>query len=560
LCVLWKTCETYGTLGQGILMKANDSILIPVLAVFCLLTGCGKEIEQNTVSAPEETSVTLPSETTRAVKAVYSSSKTTAITTETTIPESSGTATSGSAETSGTARSTAVSTETSSSGEELATTAVTVSPETQIIIEYQDDDEIPVSQGNGSYSGNNGSVRRSTTKKSGTTAVTSSTTTVTMTETELPAESETEPETELLTEPETEPETEPLRKSGTVPEILSMMTLEEKIYQLFIVTPEVLTNSNLVTAAGERTHNAIVSQPVAGLIYFADNLTGWNQTSTMLANTQAYARESGIGMFLAVDEEGGLVARCAKKLGTTSFNPMATYGKSNDWNTAYWIGQTLGSDIGQFGFNLDFAPVADVNLSSGNELGTRIFSDDPYVVGNMVSGVVQGLQSTGTAATLKHFPGLGAENGNAHYDDKIIIDRTLDDLRNAEFIPFQYGIDAGADFVMVSHQIITGAGDNLPACLSPVVCTDWLRGELGFDGVLVTDAFNMNTISGSYSPGESAVMAIEAGVDIILMPTDLTGSVQALETAVENGRISEERINQSAERILIEKEKLNLLG
>ncbi|MBR0484697.1 MAG: hypothetical protein IJJ69_07990, partial [Oscillospiraceae bacterium] len=224
------------------------------------------------------------------------------------------------------------------------------------------------------------------------------------------------------------------------------------------------------------------------------------------------------------------------------------------------IGQTLGSEIQQFGFNLDFAPVADVNLNSGNELGNRIFSSDPYVVGNMVDGVVKGIQSTGVASTLKHFPGLGAEDGNAHYDSQIIINRSVDELRSSEFVAFQFGIDAGADFVMVSHQIMTCAGDGIPSSLSHVVCTDWLRNELYFDGIIVTDSFEMNTISGSYSPEESAVMAVEAGVDVILMPTDLTASVNAIEDAVSTGRISEERINESVYRILQEKEKLNLLG
>ncbi|MDE5792356.1 MAG: glycoside hydrolase family 3 [Oscillospiraceae bacterium] len=363
-----------------------------------------------------------------------------------------------------------------------------------------------------------------------------------------------------ITEPVTEPTKDIIFKSGTVWEIMDMMTLEEKIYQLFIVTPELLTGADTVTIAEAQTQNALNSQPVAGLIYFADNLVNANQTTTMLSNSQQYARQSGIGLFLAVDEEGGLVARCAKKLGTTALSPMAVYGERNNFNEAFSVGQTLGYDISQFGFNLDFAPVADVNLNSGNELGNRIFSDNPEITGNMVSGVVQGLQSTGVASTLKHFPGLGAENGNAHYDDAVYIDRTLEQLRTEEFIPFQSGINSGADFVMVSHQIVTGIGDNMPACLSYTVCTDLLRNELNFQGVIITDSFAMNTIAGRYSPEESAVLAIEAGVDIILIPTDLNASVQALENAVYSGRISEDRINQSVERILLEKQKLNLLG
>ena len=177
----------------------------------------------------------------------------------------------------------------------------------------------------------------------------------------------------------------------------------------------------------------------------------------------------------------------------------------------------------------------------------------------MVAGVVEGMQGTGVAATLKHFPGLGAENGNAHEDTKIVIDRTLDQLRAEEFIPFQRGIEAGADFVMVSHQTVTGVGDDLPACLSPIVCTDLLRGELGFEGLIVTDSLQMNTISANYDSGEAAVRALEAGVDVILMPEDFEAALQGVEDAVAEGRITEERIDESVERVLKEKRKLGLM-
>ena len=338
--------------------------------------------------------------------------------------------------------------------------------------------------------------------------------------------------------------------------------LTRKICQMFVITPEALTGFSPVTAAKEGTRSALSNYPVGGLIYFAANLNSVSQAQTMLANSMAYAKETndGIGLFLCVDEEGGLVARCANKLGTTKLSPMATYGARNDWNEAFSVGQTLGNDIRYIGFNVDFAPVADVNLDPGNELGTRIFSSDPNVVANMVSGVVQGIQSTGAAATLKHFPGLGAENGNAHNDVAVYIDRSLDQLRAEEFVPFRAGIDAGSDFVMVSHQIVSGVGDGLPACLSYTVCTDLLRGELGFQGLIVTDSLQMNTISGTYSSGEAAVRAIEAGVDVILMPMDFPAAVEGVKNAVATGRISEERINESYDRIIAEKSKLGLIG
>ena len=234
---------------------------------------------------------------------------------------------------------------------------------------------------------------------------------------------------------------------GLASQYLAKMTLEEKIYQMFMVTPEMLTGYGVVTEAGDSTKAALAQYPVGGLIYFAQNLETQEQTRTMLANCQAFAEESGIGLFLAVDEEGGTVARVADQLGTTAFSDMSVYGAQGDPQQAFDIGKTIGTEIGALGFNVDFAPVADVNLCSGNELGGRIFSSDASVVAEMVASEVRGFQESGVMATLKHFPGLGAEDGNAHYDTKIVIDRTLDQLRQEEFLPFSSGIEAGVDFV-----------------------------------------------------------------------------------------------------------------
>ncbi|MBQ9111183.1 MAG: hypothetical protein IJY06_07445 [Oscillospiraceae bacterium] len=349
-------------------------------------------------------------------------------------------------------------------------------------------------------------------------------------------------------------------QTSAVQELLSSMTLEEKVWQMFIITPEQLTGVGCATRAGQTTAEAVAQMPVGGVIYFSQNLETPEQTAEMLTKIQQFAKDtSGIGLFLAVDEEGGLVARCADKLGTTALSDMAVYGARNDAAEAYEIGQTLGSDIGALGFNLDFAPVADVDLCDGNELGGRIFSDDPQVVANMVSGVVRGMQDTGVSATLKHFPGLGAEDGNSHEDSHVIIDRTLEELRSAEFVPFQAGIDAGAEFVMVGHQIMTCTGDELPSDLSHTAVTDYLRGELGFEGIAVTDSHLMNTISEVYTSGEAAVLAIEAGMDIVLMPVDVQEAVDAVCAAVQEGRLTEERINESLLRILAEKEEMGLV-
>ena len=300
-------------------------------------------------------------------------------------------------------------------------------------------------------------------------------------------------------------------------------------------------------------------RPVGGILLMGDNLQSVSQTKDMLSQTQANALQSGIGVFLAVDEEGGRVARCAYKLGTTAFDGMAVYGARNDYDEAFYIGQTIGSDLKSLGFNVDFAPVADVDISPTNELGDRIFSDDPNVVANMVSGVVRGLNSSGIAATLKHFPGLGAEDGNTHTDTSIVIDRTITELRETEFVPFRSGIRAGADFVMVGHQKVSSFGDDLPADLSYTAVTEMLRGELGFDGIAITDAQVMNTISNVYYSSTAAKLSVKAGIDMILSPEDLDMAANALIDAVNSGEISEERINESVRRILTVKQRMGLL-
>ena len=360
----------------------------------------------------------------------------------------------------------------------------------------------------------------------------------------------------------TEPSPAAELPSETEPDAVSVeleeMTLDEKLCQMFVVTPEALTGDAPVTDCGDALIQALQTYPVGGLIFFSDNLVTVPQTQAMLSGVQEAVPDAP-GLLLCVDEEGGSVARAAKTLGTAAVSPMAEYGKRGDRAEAVTVGETLGTSLHTLGFNVDFAPVADVDLCSGNELGDRIFSSDPDVTARMVAGVTEGLTNCGVAATLKHFPGLGAENGNAHTDAKITIDRTLAQLRETEFVPFRSGIDAGAAFVMVSHQTVTGVGDDLPASVSPTVCTTLLREELAFSGIIITDSFQMETICGRYDAGEAAVLSVEAGADIVLMPEDLDAALTGMREAVRSGRLTEERIDESVMRILEEKETLGLL-
>lgn len=338
---------------------------------------------------------------------------------------------------------------------------------------------------------------------------------------------------------------------------LSQMTLRDKVCQMFVVTPESLTGYSLCTIAGETTNECLQNYPVAGLIYFADNLEDRTQTEEMIGNTQQYAEKiNGIPLFIAVDEEGGMVARCADKLGTTSLGNMYDYREEGS-DKAYSNAYTIATDIRELGFNLDFAPVADTWSNSANTvIGKRAYSDDFEETAELVAAAVKGFNDGGVMCTLKHFPGHGDTSEDSH-SGSAYATKSLAELAKEEFLAFKSGIDAGADMVMVGHITMTGV-DGLPAVFSHTMVTEQLRETLGFEGVIVTDALNMGAISNIYSSDEAAVRCIEAGIDLLLMPNDLETAVSGVVSAVENGTISEERINESVRRILkLKYEKLD---
>ena len=326
------------------------------------------------------------------------------------------------------------------------------------------------------------------------------------------------------------------------------MPLEDKVAGLFIVTPESITGVTTATQAGNGTQEALNQYPVGGLIYFGQNILDEEQIKEMLSNTKSMSRYR---IFLAVDEEGGSVSRVANSsVEVTKVEDMAVIGESGDPAKAQESGETISAYLKDLGFNLDFAPVADVVPEGGNDvLGDRSFGSDPAVAGEMVRGFVTGLQDPKMSACLKHFPGLGEATEDTH-ETWAEITKTLDEMRASDFVPFQAGIEAGADFVMVSHVTASAVDSNsLPSSLSEKVITDILRNELGFEGVIITDALNMTAITDYYTPEEAAVMAIEAGADMLLMPDDFTKAYEALLAAVKDGTISEERINDSLRRI-----------
>lgn len=335
--------------------------------------------------------------------------------------------------------------------------------------------------------------------------------------------------------------------------LLASMTLNEKIYQLFIVTQEQLTGVGTVTKSGKASREALERQPVGGIIYFEPNIVSPEQCTEMIRNIQSYSRT---GLFIAVDEEGGRVARLGNNpdMGTTAFpGGQAALGQTENPEKVYEAGRTIGSDLVRFGFNLNLAPVAEITDDVEHSvIGERSFGGDPEMTAKMVASMVTGLHEGGVLCTLKHFPGHGETTTDPH-DGYTQMDKDLEELREKDFVPFRSGAKAGADFLMMGHfsspQL---TGDDLPATLSPGMIA-LAREELGFQGLIMTDSLSMGAITDRYSSGEAAVAALQAGADILLMPADLDAAVQAIQDAVEKGSITEDRIEESVEKILAKK-------
>lgn len=333
--------------------------------------------------------------------------------------------------------------------------------------------------------------------------------------------------------------------------IVSEMTLEEKVYQMLIVTPEALTGKGTVTQAGQTTKDCINKYPVGGIIYFASNIVNESQITAMLSNTQKYSLErTGLKMFTCIDEEGGRVAR----IGNNTAFPVETFPDMayiNGEDEAYHVGDTIGSYLSKYGFNVDFAPCADVITNSENKvIGTRSFGTDSGIVSKMSLSVARGLKGHGILVTYKHFPGHGATVGDTH-EGFAYTDKTLQELIKDELVPFKSAADNGIDMVMVAHISVPNViGDNTPCSLSYKMITGVLKEQLGFKGLIVTDALNMGAIANQYASETAAVMAVKAGNDLLLMPKNFTAAAQAIVDEVRSGNISEERINESVRKIV----------
>lgn len=351
-------------------------------------------------------------------------------------------------------------------------------------------------------------------------------------------------------EPEETAEPEPINipepQQSRAQEIMSELSLKEKVYQMFMVTPEQLTGVSPVTVAGTATKDALAKQPVGGLIYSRQNLTSDYQITQMISNTKEYMN---IAPFIAVEEESSARSQLSSILAIQKWNSMYDYRDSGT-EQAYEIGASIGRDIAKYGFNMNFAPVADVWSNAKNTIiGERAFSSSPEIAAQLAAAEVRGLQDNNISAVLKHYPGYGDVTVDAS-TSKISSNKNLEQLRQTELVPFKEGVAAGADFVMCAHININAVDEVYPASMSKIFITDILRNEFGFNGVVITDMLNNDAIRKYYNSVEAAINCINAGADMLLCPDTFTEAANGVVLAVENGELSEERINESVERIL----------
>ena len=368
---------------------------------------------------------------------------------------------------------------------------------------------------------------------------------------ETPLTEATAPSTDVTAPAETEPilsETELL---------LSQMTLREKVGQLFITRIDALdpsrsltqihdTVSDGVTVLSDEIITCYQDYPIGGVIHFAGNITNPQQITELNRNL---SEMTAIPLLICVDEEGGMVARLAKN---ANFDVPKFYSAGyteSTYEAALARGQAIGGYLQKYGFHVDFAPVADVNTNPQNTvIGKRAFSSDPATAAMMVGAFRDGLAQYDIIATFKHFPGHGDTYEDSHYGIAVSY-KSAEEMAVCEWLPFQAA--ASTDFIMTGHIAAPNiTGNQLPATFSYQMITEILKGQLGFSGLVITDSMQMGAITDAYTSAEASILALQAGCDIILMPENLQEAFDGVVTAVEDGRLSEQWLDETVLRIL----------
>lgn len=323
------------------------------------------------------------------------------------------------------------------------------------------------------------------------------------------------------------------------------MTLDEKIGQIITVGIDGYT-------INDKTKELIVDKKVGGIILFKDNINDSNQLLQLINNIKDINSKNKIPLFISIDEEGGRVSRLPKEIKKLPSNEVI--GNINDKKLTYDIGKTIGYSLKSFGFNMDFAPVLDINSNPNNKvIGDRSFSSNKNIVANLGVSEINGFKSSNIISVAKHFPGHGDTDIDSHYKLPII-NKTLDELKEVEFVPFKNAIKENVPSIMVSHNILLPEIDDInPASMSKTIITDILRKDLKFDGLIVTDDMTMVAITNDFDISEACIKSINAGADLLLICHGYETEVDVINNikdAVDKGIISIDRINESVYRIL----------
>ena len=337
-----------------------------------------------------------------------------------------------------------------------------------------------------------------------------------------------------------------------VDKLMEDMTLEEKIGQLLIVGMEGKTY-------GDELDHLIRQYHVGGIILLGKNISYPAGMLKLLNESKKANAAYKIPLFISVDEEGGRVSRLPssmKKLPAAEF-----FGRTGDETLAYETGTYLADLLHAFGYNMNYAPVLDVHSNPKNPvIGDRSFSSDPDEVADLGMAVMKGMTDNGIISVVKHFPG----HGDTHVDSHLslpVIEKTIEELRETELIPFKRAIEENADVIMVAHIMFPELDHVFPSSLSTKIITDLLREEMHFEGVVITDDMTMGAIVNDYTVPEAAVQSFIAGSDLLLIAGDYENQVDtfnALMEAVQAGTITEERIDESVKRILRLKDRYML--
>ncbi|MCX0355266.1 beta-N-acetylhexosaminidase [Clostridium perfringens] len=337
-----------------------------------------------------------------------------------------------------------------------------------------------------------------------------------------------------------------------IQEKIDNMSLDEKIGQLVISGVE-------STSIDTTIQDFIQKKYIGGVILFSRNVSTAQQVLNLTNSIKDTNKSNKIPLFISVDEEGGLVSRLPKEFIKLPKNSYI--GEIDNPKFSYDIGKSIGKELSSLGYNMDFAPVMDINSNPKNPvIGARSFGNNEKIVSELGIETMKGLQSENIIPVIKHFPGHGDTSVDSHIGLPIV-NNDLNRLKNFELVPFKSAINNGADVVMVSHILLSKLDNQYPASLSSKIITDLLRNQLNFMGVIITDDMTMGAISKNYGIGDAAVKSLLAGSDIILVCHEYDNVNKVLDSiklAVKNNVISEQRINQSLYRILSLKEKYKL--